>query len=163
MLNKIAFLCVTPLEGFLIPMFQSCVKEYYRWMCRQAQTQRKEICCMEHIEVYGERPTEERMELFSQTIEIPQFLYVQTHRKELLEGVFEEADLVVMGVSGCRKEFDKIFMSIFPWKDQIMFFWDQYTCRGEEYIKQICNEYKLREAQVIELKGSFYREGQMLV
>lgn len=161
MLNKIAFLCVTPLEGFLTPMFQSSVKDYYLWMYRQARIRKMNLWCEEHIEIYGEHSTEKKLELFNQAVETPQLLYVQTNRKELVEGLFEEADLIVMGVSGCRKEFDKTFMPVFPWKDQIMFFWDQYTCRGEAYIRQICNEYKLREEQLIELKKSFYKREQI--
>ena len=80
MLNKIAFLCVTPLEGFLTPMFQSSVKDYYRWMYRQARIRKMNLWCEEHIEIYGEHSTEKKLELFNQAVETPQLLYVQTNR-----------------------------------------------------------------------------------
>lgn len=155
-MNKIAFLCVTPLEGFLSPAFQSSVREYYQWMYNQAVLKSIEFQCRERIDTYGEAEKNNMKELFMPVEDRKQILYIQSNRKELVREVFKKADLVIMGLSGCRREFDKMFMPVFPWKDKIIFFWDQQICRGEEYIRQICNEYKLRESQLIELERNAY-------
>lgn len=155
-MNKIAFLCVTPMEGFLSPAFQSSVREYYQWIHDQAVVKSAGFQCREHIDTYGEAEKHNKAELFVPTEERKQLLYIQSNRGELVKEVFEKSDLVIMGISGCRREFDKIFMPVFPWKDQVLFFWDQQICRGYDYIRKICNEYKLRESQLIELERNVY-------
>ena len=150
MLGKIVFLCVNPWEGFLAPAFQSSGREYFQWICKQALLKNMKITSGEKIEIYGELQHEK--ELFSKTETRLQLLYVQSHQKKLLEKVFAQADLVLMGVPGNLRNFEKIFLPIFPWKDQIMFLWEQYLCRDEKVLRQLCMEYKLRESQLIELK-----------
>ena len=161
MLKKIAFLCVTPMEGFLSSAFQSNVREYYQWMYDKIRLKSVDFYCRERIEAYGEAGVRNAEELFLPEEDITQLLYIQSNRKELLKEVFEKSDLVVMGLSGCRREFDKIFMPVFPWKDQVLFFWDQQICRDAGYIRQICNEYKLREAQLIKLERNAYGKLKM--
>ena len=90
--------------------------------------------------------------MFSKTENRLQFLYVQSHRKTLIEEIFEQADLVMMGVPANLKDFEKVFLPIFPWKDQILFLWEQYLFKDEKFLRQLCREYKLRESQLIELK-----------
>ena len=150
MLEKIVFLCVNPWEGFLAPAFQSSGREYFQWICKQAILKNMKITSKEKIEVYGE--VQEAKELFSKTENRLQLLYVQSHQKKLLEEVFEQADLVLMGIPGNLKDFEKLFLPIFPWKDQILFLWEQYLCRDEKILQQLCREYKLRESQLIEVK-----------
>lgn len=156
MLSKITFLCVTPLEGFLTPAFQSCVREYYQWLHGQVLSKNIGLQGRECIEIYGESGLESSQELFEQLSDYTQILYVQSRRIDMVKKVFEKSDLVIMGISGCRKEFDKTFMPIFQWKDQILFFWDDHICKGADYIRQICNEYRLREEQLIELKRDLH-------
>lgn len=152
MLNKIAFLCVNPWERFLPVAFQSCGREYYQWMCSQALLRDFRPYCREWIETYGETGNFEGRELFTECGNELQFLYVQSNRRQLVEKVFEASDLVIMGLPGCRKEFEKIFIPVLPWKDKIMFLWDRRICRDEDFFKRLCSEYKLREAQMIEIK-----------
>ena len=160
-MNKIAFLCVTPLEGFLTYAFQSSVREYYQWLYEEALLKRIRIRCKKQIEVYGEKVENKVSQLFEPPADDLQLLYIQSHQNEVIKEVFKEADLVIMGISGCRKEFDKVFMPVFPWKDEVLFLWDQHICRGDEYIHRICNEYKLRAEQMIELKRNFYGKLKM--
>ena len=150
MSEKIVFLCVNPWEGFRSPVLQNSGREYFQWICKQALLKNKTIICGEKIDVYGEVQKEEK--LFSKTETRMQLLYVQSHRKKLLNQVFDQADLVVMGIPGNLKAFESIFLPVFPWKDQILFLWEQYLCRDEKILQQLCREYKLRESQMIELK-----------
>ena len=150
MLEKIVFLCVNPWEGFRSPAFQSSGREYFQWICRQALLKNRTIISGEKIEVYGEVQEEEK--LFSKTENKMQLLYVQSHREKLLEQVFNQADLVFMGIPGNVKEFENTFLPVIPWKDQILFLWEQYLCRDEKLLQQLCREYKLRESQMVQLK-----------
>lgn len=150
MLEKIVFLCANPWEGFLSPAFQSCGREYFQWICKQALLKNMKVTAKERMEVYGELQTEEK--LFLKAENKVQLLYVQSHHKKLLEEIFQQADLVLMGLPGNLREFDRMFMPIFPWKDQILFLWDQHICRGDKFLHQLCKEYKICESQMIELK-----------
>lgn len=150
MLEKIVFLCVNPWEGFLAPAFQSSGREYFQWIRKQALLKNMKITSREKMEIYGEIQREK--ELFSKTETRLQLLYVQSHQKKLLEKVFHQADLVLMGVPGNLKEFEKLYLPVFPWKDQILFLWEQYLYRDEKLLHQLCREYKIRESQLIELK-----------
>ena len=156
MLEKIVFLCVNPWEGFRSPIFQSGGREYFHWVCKQAILRNLKLVSRELMEVYGELQREE--ELFFKTENEIQLLYVQSHRIKILEAVFEQADLVLMGVPGCLKDFEKIFMCIFPWKEQVLFLWEQYLCRDENFLQQLCTQYKIQESQMIELERNLKGE-----
>lgn len=151
-MNKIAFLCVTPRESFLPPMFQSCVKEYYLWVKEQVALLQWNLDCQEQMELYGESQSLENCELFPESRKGIQLLYIQSSRKPVIAEVFRRADIVVMGLPGCKKEFDRMFMTIFPWKDRIKFFWNSRICRDEEFIRELCGEYKLHAAQIFEIQ-----------
>ena len=153
MLQKIVILCVNPWDGLLSPIFQSCGREYFHWICKQAFLKNIPLISKERIEIYGELQGEEA--LFVNTENKLQLLYVQSHSKKLLKEVFDEADLVVMGVPGSLKDFEKMFIAVFPWKDQILFLWEKYLCRDEKFLQQLCRNYKIRESQMFELKRDF--------
>lgn len=150
--NKIAFLCVNPWENFLPSVFQSSSREYYLWMREMVVLQKIKPYCRERLEIYGEQKNSDAEKLFSDHRKGLQLLYVQSSCSRVIEAVFQKADVVVMGLPGCKKEFDKTFMMIFPWKDQIKFFWDSHICRDEKFIMELCREYKLHAAQIFEIK-----------
>lgn len=150
MLQKIVFLCVNPWDGFRSPVVRNFGREYFHWICKQAVLKNIPLISKERIEIYGELQGEE--ELFVNTENKLQLLYVQSHSKKLLKEVFEQADLVVMGVPGSLKAFERMFMPVFPWKDQILFLWERYLCKDERFLQQLCRDYKIRESQVIALK-----------
>lgn len=154
MWNKIAFLCADPWESFLPSAFQSCGREYYQWIQEMTVLREVNSYCREHLEIYGETEVSGGAELFPECRKCLQLLYVQSGRRQMIEQVFQKADVVIMGLPGCKKEFDKIFMRIFPWKDQIKFFWNSHICRDEKFIKELCREYKLHDAQIFEIKRS---------
>lgn len=151
MLRRIAFLCIDPWEGFLTPVCRSCVFEYYRWICHQVVLRNIRSSTREQIELYGESGLEEIDDPFSEENDCLQLIYVQSHRENILKKIFENADLVVMGIPGSKQEFEKIFMLLFPWKDEIVFLWDRQICRGNDFLRKVCMEYKLKENQLIEL------------
>lgn len=150
--NKIAFLCVNPWENFLSPIFQSSSREYYHWIREMVVLQKIKPYCQELLEIYGEYKFSDAEKLFSDRRKGLQLLYVQSSCGRVIEEVFRRADVVVMGLPGCKKEFDKTFMTIFPWKDHIKFFWDSHICRDETFIMELCREYKLHAAQIFEIK-----------
>lgn len=152
MWNKIAFLCVTPWESFLPSMFQSCGREYYRWMKEQIGLQKVPSRCLEKLEVYGESWNDSEIEVFLESEAVLQLLYIQSTHEAVIDAVFRKADIVVMGLPGCKKEFDHIFMMIFPWKDRIKFFWNSHICRDEKFIAELCREYKLHEKQIFQIE-----------
>lgn len=154
MWNKIAFLSVNPWESFLPLQFQSYGREYYRWMQEMIALRDVNPYCQERLEIYGEAELPDENKLFLECGKDLQLLYVQSGRRQIIEKIFQKADVVVMGLPGCKKEFDKTFMTIFPWKDQIKFFWDSHICRDEEFILQLCREYKLHAAQIFQIERS---------
>ena len=108
--NKIAFLCVNPWENFLSPVFQSSSREYYRWIREIVVLQKIKLYCQEWIEIYGEQKYSDADNFFSDHKKGLQLLYVQSNCSRVIEEVFQKADVVVMGLPGCKKEFDKTFM-----------------------------------------------------
>ena len=150
MLEKIVFLCVDPWEGFLAPAFQNCGREYFQWIYKQALLKKVNVTFREKKEIYGEIQT--TGDLFLRAGNQLQLLYVCSHREHLLETVFSEADLVLMGIPANLKKFEKTFLPVLPWKDQIVFLWEQYLCKDEKVLHQLCSEYKLRESQMITLR-----------
>lgn len=151
MLNKVAFLCADPWERFLPEAFQSYSRMYYQWVKKLAVLKNIKLCCKEYIDIYGEAEGCCENELFSEEGGKLQLLYVQSGRKELLKELFQAADLVIMGLPGSRKEFDKIYMSVFPWKDEILFLWSSHISRDLEYINRLSRECMLRKEQMIEI------------
>lgn len=151
MLKKIAFLCVNPWENFLPPTFQGCIKDYYQWIRSQALLREENLYCQEKVEVYGETEIPYGKKLFGEREETLQLLYVQSSQKGILQEVFSLADIVLVGMSGSRKECDKIFLTVLPWKEKTVFLWDSRIC-DESFLKQMKNEYKLKDAQMMEIK-----------
>ena len=80
-----------------------------------------------------------------------QLLYVQSGQKEILEKVFSLAEIVFVTLSYNKKECDKTFMKILPWIEKTVFLFDERIC-DEKYLKQIQNEYKLKNIQLMEIK-----------
>lgn len=151
MLNKVAFLCVNPWEKFLSPALQSYSRNYYQWLKAVADLKNIKLHCREYIDIYGAGVKEVEKELFLKECETFQLLYVQSDRREIIENLFRTADLVIMGLPGSRKEFDKIFMSVFPWKDEILFLWGNHISRDIQYVNKLVRECMLRKEQLIEI------------
>lgn len=153
MLNKVAVLCADPWEKFWPPAFQSHSRTYYQWIKNMAAKKSIKIHCKEYVDTYGAAVEIKEKPLFLEACEEFQLLYVQSDRQRLLENIFRNADLVIMGLPGCRKEFDKIFMSVFPWKDDIMFLWGNHISRDYGYVDKLIRECTLRKEQLIEIGG----------
>ena len=153
MLNKFAFLCVNPWEKFLPAAFQSYSRNYYQWVKEAANYKNIDMNCREFIDIYGTSGCWDNQEVFYEDREKVQLVYVQSDRRELLEKVFLEADMVIMGLPGSRKEFDKIYMTVFPWKDEILFLWGKHISRDEKYVDRLVRECMLRKEQLIKMDG----------
>lgn len=151
MLNKVAVLCVDPWEKFWPPAFQTHSKNYYQWIKNMAAQKNIKIYCKEYIDTYGISNDRKENNLFLEDCEDFQLLYVQSDRQEILENIFRIADLVIMGLPGSRKQFDKIFMSVCPWKDEIMFLWGNHISRDQQYVDKLIRECALRKEQLIEI------------
>lgn len=107
--------------------------------------------CKERIAIYGETENPLEENLFQNRRGIVQVLYLESHQKELIEKAFKGADLVIVGISGSKKECDKLFMSILPWKEKALFLWDERVC-DESFLKKIKREYGLKSIQMMEIK-----------
>lgn len=153
MMNKIAFLCVNPWERFLPHAFQSCGKEYYSFVKKMAFSGNRAPDCREYVEMYGEPVRMPEEPFFSVEDDFLQLRYVQSSSLSVLEKLFGEADLVVAGISGSREEFEKLCMTIYPWKEKMLFLWDSHICRDDHFPEMLLRECRLRKAQMIEIKG----------
>lgn len=162
MFKKIAFLCVNPLEKFLPPTFQSYIREHYEWARSEALLREENLYCQEKIDNYGETKIPYGKRVFGEQAETLQLLYVQSSQKEILENVFMLADIVFVAMSGSKKECDKIYLTILPWIEKTIFLFDERIF-DEKYLKQIQHEYKLKKAQMMEMKKlpSFLTEALM--
>lgn len=149
--TKIALLCVNPWEGFLPMAFQSCGREYYERIREMSVFWQRTLYCQECVEVYGESVICENRDFFSEYREQTQLLYIQSGSMRMIEKVFQKADVVMMGLPECKEEFDKSFMRIFPWKDQVKFLWHSQTHSEKKFVAKFCSEYKLNPAQLFEL------------
>jgi hypothetical protein len=89
--------------------------------------------------------------MFGEREETLQLLYVKSNQKELLEEVFGLADIVFVGMPGSQKEREKIFLSILPWIEKVVFLFDERIF-DERTIKQIQQEYKIEDTQMMEMK-----------
>lgn len=152
MMNKIAFLCVNPCERFLPFSFQSCGREYYRRVKEQAISRKWEVGCREYVDIYGEAICKPETPWFSNEEDRLQFLYIQSGRLCVLEEVLQEADLVITGFSGSRREMEKLYLTVYPWREKVLFLWDSHICRDEDFAERIVKDFKLRKAQVMEVR-----------
>lgn len=152
MKNKIAFICLNPWEIFLSHRFFFHVKEYYDWFCKQVLLLKRQLYCEEKIEVYGD-PLWNPQEFFWKEYDVLQAMYVQCSNLKPLEGMLENADLLVVGMTYNRETCDKIFMSAFPWKDKSVFLWDGRDGLDPAFLKQCQREYLLRDEQIVQTKS----------
>ena len=149
--TKIAVVCTNPWEKFLPVISQSNAKKYYEWLREQAVLREENPYCKEKIAMYGDMPNANQETLFSEEKEEFQILYLQTNQEKLLEKVLNEADFILVGMPQDRKECDRIYLMILPWLDKSMFIWDGRISQGEEFLKKIEREYKLKKAQIVEM------------
>ena len=155
MFENISFLCTNPWEHFLPAAVQSHSREYFELICRQLLLKKASVYKKELLDIYGEYRGNEEQEIFRKNEGQLQLLYVQSARKGLVEKVFCQSDLVVMGLPGGRRELERMFLTVHPWKNRILFLWDGKHCRGEEFVERLCLEYKLRDAQMIQIPEEF--------
>lgn len=151
MFKKIAFLCVNPLGNFFSSTLQGCIKECYQRTRSEALLREENLYCQEKIETYGEARIPYGKRMFGEREETLQLLYVKSNQKELLEEVFGLADIVFVGMPGSQKEREKIFLSILPWIEKVVFLFDERIF-DERTIKQIQQEYKIEDTQMMEMK-----------
>lgn len=152
MLNRVIFLCVNPRECFLASAFQSHAKDYYEWFKKFLNLKNVKMDCKEYIELYGTAKKDEIEYLFQENNGKLQLLYVQTDRRDILERIFQKENLVIMGLPGSKKEFEKMYLSIFPWKNEILFLWGSHIGKDETYIRKLSRECMLTEAQFFEFE-----------
>lgn len=151
MFKKIAFLSLNPLENFLPSTFHDYIRDYYQWILGEALLREDSLYCQEKIETYGEAGTLYGKGMFGEKKETLQLLYVKSNQKELLEEVFNLADLVFVGMPGSKKEREKIFLSVLPWIGKVVFLFDDRLF-DKKTIWQIEQEYKINDAQMMEIK-----------
>lgn len=149
--NKIVFVCVNPVESFLPPVFQGHMRTYFEWVCKAIFLRDETMYCNKRIELYGESEKLKKEMLFQNMEKVPQLLYLQSNQKELLAEACKMADLIIVGMSASKKECDKIFLAVLPWKDKVLFLWDDCSC-DEQFLKQIQKEYGVDERQLMEAK-----------
>lgn len=158
MFNKIVFLCVDPWENFLSHNVQGHSRKYFELVKKGLLLKDIKLQCGEYMDLYGE--TTENREIFKKNSKILQLSYIQSSRRELLEEVFHSADMVIMGIPGSRKEFEKIYMSIFPWKDNILFLWSSQVIRKPSYLERLSREYMIRQEHVVEIRKNMQLFGE---
>ncbi len=151
MYKKIAVVCMNPWETFLPTNSQSNAKKYYEWLHEQALLREVNPYCKEKIEQYGDSLCVKQETLFSEEIEGLQFIYIQTKQKELLEKVLHEADFILLGMPLDREECDRIYLTILPWIEKCIFIWDGRIGQGKDFFRKIQREYKLKQAQIMEM------------
>ena len=151
MFKKIAFLSLNPLENLLPSTFHDYIKDYYQWTLSEALLREERLYCQEKIETYGEAGSLYGKGMFGETKETLQLLYLKSRQKEVLEEVFGLADLVFVGMPGNQTEREKIFLLVLPWIEKVVFLFDDRLF-GEESIRQIGQEYKIHDAQMMEIK-----------
>lgn len=152
MLNKVIFLCVNPRECFLTSAFQSHAKDYYGWFKKYLELNNIKLDCREYIELYGNTKKIEFEHFFQENSGKSQLLYIQTDQRDILNKIFQKDNLVIMGLPGSKKEFEKMYLSIFPWKNEILFLWGSHIGKDETYIRKLSRECMLTEAQFFEFE-----------
>ena len=151
MSNKVVFLCTDPRESFLSFASQSHTKAYYEWTKKVFALKNIKAECREYHELYGEIE-EDCEQLFQDEKGQLLLLYVQSDRQTLIEKIFQSGNLVIMGLPGSRTEFEKIFMTIVPWKNKVMFLWGNHIGRDESYIKKLSRDCMIREEQFVQFE-----------
>lgn len=152
MFNKIVFLCVDPWEKFLSHSVQGHSRTYFEAVKKQILLKKMKLQCRESVDLYGEIAEDQK--IFKKNSKMLQLSYIQSSRRERLEEVFRTADIVIMGIPESRKEFEKIYMTIFPWKDDILFLWSSQVIREPTYLNCLSREYMIRQEHVLDIKGS---------
>ena len=152
MINKIAVVSANPWENFLPEFSRTNAREYYEWLHREACLRNINYNCQEQIEIYGSFFLLDEKSWFLENYEGVQFLYVQGKQEAILPSALGNADLVVVGMPRCRKECDQIYLTVLPWKEKSLFFWDGRVSRGKEFFKRIQSEYKLNDKQIVEFR-----------
>lgn len=148
---KIAVVCANPWEAFLPPMFQGNAKEFYLWLFEQSKRFNKRLLGLEEIERYGDSIFQKKDKVFEEKVDNLQIFYVQSHQKERLKKILNEADRIVVGMPNIRKECDNVYLSVLPWKEKCIFLWEG-TCREVSFFEQIQNDYKLEKKQIVNFK-----------
>lgn len=151
MLKKVAFLCVNPLGNFLPPAFQGRVRDYYQWTRNEALLREENLYCQEKIEVYGESGIPYGKKMFGEREETLQLLYVQSRQESVIEEVCSLADIIFVELSGSKKECDRIFLSVLPWLEKVIFLCDGRIF-DESFLRQLRAEYRLKTSQIMEIK-----------
>ena len=152
MINKIAVVGANPWENFLPEYSRADARKYYEWLQQVAFLRNINHNYHEQIEIYGESSVIHSKNCFLENYDGMQFLYVQGKQKRLLTTVLTTADLVVVGMPRCRKQCDQIYLTVLPWKEKSLFFWDGRVCREDAFFRRIQQEYKLDDKQIVEFK-----------
>ena len=150
---KIAVVCANPWETFLPFQCQGNARFFYRWLCKQSRrfciNSREE----EQVAMYGVTPISNKNAAFETKNRNLQIVYIQSHRREILEKILDEADKVIVGMPRIREECDKIYLLLLPWKEKCVFLWEEGSCCEETFFKKIQREYKLEKEQIKKFKG----------
>ena len=150
---KIAVVCANPWETFLPSGCQGNARFFYQWLCNRSQ----QFCLpsrqAKQVELYGTPPVSAPNTLFDKENKNLQIVYIESHRREILERILEEADMVVVGMPRVREECDRIYLQLLPWKEKCVFVWEENGCREDGFFKRIQKEYKLEKKQIEKLKG----------
>lgn len=157
MFNKFAFLSVDPWEPFLSPVMQSHSRKYYEFIKLMMKQKKIEILCWEYMDLYGEAEPYVPSGIFEKNKEIFQLVYIQSSRKKLLGKVFQEADVVMVGFPGNKKHFEKIYMTLLPWKDRILFLWNDQSRLERSYLDSVVRECMIEKRQIISITESCQR------
>lgn len=149
MFNKFAFLCVDPWEQFSSPIMQSHSRKYYEFAKLVMKQKKLEIQYKEYIDLYGEAECSVPPEIFEKDKKIFQLVYIQSNRKRVIGKAFQEADIVMVGVPENKKLFEKIYMSILPWKDSTLFLWNDQSHLENPYLDILIRECMIEKKQII--------------
>lgn len=152
MKNKIAFICLNSWEVFLSYRFFCHVKEYFDWFCNHVRMMNLEFFYEEKIETYGETRWD-CAEIAWSDCQGMQAIYIQCSQLRSMERFLEEADILVIGMPYNMKLCDKIFLSVFPWKEKSIFLWDGRNDAGTDFLKRCQREYLLKEDQLVQTKS----------
>lgn len=149
MLKRIVFLSVNPWENVQPIAAQGWTKNYYQQVCEQKYFHEDDFVLREQSAPYGGFLSDEKDDLFESLKGRIQILYVKSNQKEILQKVFEKADLVIVGIPASRKECDKVFMQLLPWLGKILFLWNG-KLYDQAVLKRLKREYGLAAWQFME-------------
>ena len=150
---KIAVVCANPWETFLPSGCQGNARFFYQWLCNRSQ----QFCLpsrqAKQVELYGTPPVSTPDTLFDKENKNLQIVYIESHRREGMESILNEADQIMVAMPKLLEECDKIYLQLLPWKEKCVFLWEDNGCREDGFFKKIQKEYKLEETQIEKLKG----------